>query len=234
MEENFYEREEVTHEVVESERSESCGKLIRDYLATIRTCQATNMLDLGCGDGSVISKFGTTAHVYGIDISEQAVKKARMAGVESFRVDISSEKLPFQDAFFDIVYFGDVIEHLTDPDFAIAEVHRVLKASGVLLLSTPNLASWLNRLLLFVGYQPLFSEVSTKKIFGRKGSIPVGHLRLFTFRALKEFLAFHGFHIIESRGAAFEKLPRFASCFDKMFSAFPSLSSVIIVRAQRE
>jgi 2-polyprenyl-3-methyl-5-hydroxy-6-metoxy-1,4-benzoquinol methylase len=87
--------------------------------------------------------------------------------MNAYELDVSSERLPFQDGYFDVVYMGDVIEHLTNPDFAINEVARVIKTNGFLVLSTPNLACWLNRLLLLLGMQPLFSEVSTAKTFGR-------------------------------------------------------------------
>jgi 2-polyprenyl-3-methyl-5-hydroxy-6-metoxy-1,4-benzoquinol methylase len=64
----------------------------------------------------------------------------------------------------------DVIEHLLNPDLAICGVLRVLKRGGFLVLSAPNLAKWLNRLLLFLGLQPRYSEVSTVKQLCKKAN----------------------------------------------------------------
>ena len=73
------------------------------------------------------------------------------------------------------------------------------------MLSTPNLAAWYNRALLLAGVQPVFSEVSLRAIHGRPGREVVGHLRLYTARALREFVAASGFEVVRLRGRA---LPR--------------------------
>jgi len=230
----FYERTEVTHEVIEAERSEICYDLIIDLLTNeISRRGRTTILDIGCGDGSFIINFKEYCEVFGVDISWRAIKRAKEAGVNAYKMNISCEKLPFENEYFDIVYLGDVIEHLINPDFTINEVSRVMKTKGFLVLSTPNLACWLNRLLLLLGIQPLFSEVSTIKIFGRPGSFPVGHLRLFTYKALKEFLTYYRFKIVKDVGAPFEKLPKILSGIDRIFSKIPSLSSIVIVIARK-
>jgi len=96
----------------------------------------------------------------GVDVSWVAVMKA-------YTVDVSCKKLPFSNQYSDIFYMGDVIEHLINPYFAVDEMIRVIKTGGYAVLSTSNLASWLNKVLLVFGMQPLFSEVSTIRQFGR-------------------------------------------------------------------
>ncbi len=61
----------------------------------------------------------------------------------------------------------EVIEHLYNSDLVISEIYRILKRNGILILSTPNLASWINRLVLLLGYQPFSHDVSFIKGFGR-------------------------------------------------------------------
>jgi len=232
----FYERAEVIHEVAEAKRSRICHDLIADLLRRGLGNEVSKLLDVGCGDGSFAARFKQCCRVTGVDVSQYAVELANKAGIDARRVDISHEALPFEDGSFDLVYMGDIIEHLLNPDFAIGEVFRVTRPHGFLVLSTPNLASWLNRLLLLVGMQPMFTEVSTVRSFGRPGRqafSPVGHLRLFTYRALREFLAFHGFNIIETQGASHKELPRILKQGDEIVSGIPSLSSIIIVVAQK-
>jgi len=193
-------------------------------------------LDVGCGDGNFLERvvsLDKRIETWGVDISSLAIKKAKEKGFRAFTVDVCKEKLPFGDLFFDLVYMGEVIEHLFDPDFAIKEVRRTLKKEGVLILTTPNLAAWHNRLLLFLGYQPLFSEVSTKRIFGRPGQTLVGHLRLFTLRALKDFLTYYQFKIMKTEGACFFAFSSPLKEVDKIFSNFLSLSSTLVVVAKK-
>jgi len=234
---NFYEKPEVIHEVVEATRSRVCYDLILNLTTERADKQRSGrILDIGCGDGSFSKRFEKYCEVFGVDISEKAIDLAEKAGVRAHKVDISCQRLPFDNEYFDVVYMGDVIEHLLDPDFAVCEVARVLKSDGFLVLSTPNLASWLNRLLLVVGLQPLSSEVSTAKSFGRYGKqdfTPVGHLRLFTYRALKEFLAYYQFSVLKVKGVSFDGLPRILGRVDMIISNIPSLSSILVLEAQK-
>lgn len=117
---------------------------------------------------------------------------------------LSAEELAsaFPPAAFDLVLLIDVIEHLYDPDVVVEQVRKVLRPNGVLAIVTPNLASWINRALLVTGHQPLDAEVSTRGLFGRpgpKGAPPAGHIRVFTRRALGEFLGFHRYEVVEDR-----------------------------------
>src|SRR5262245_31313931 len=57
--------------------------------------------------------------------------------------NLEKDRAPYDDESFDGVVLMEVLEHFTsDPMFAMAELNRVLKPGGFLLLTTPNLASW--------------------------------------------------------------------------------------------
>jgi 2-polyprenyl-3-methyl-5-hydroxy-6-metoxy-1,4-benzoquinol methylase len=129
---------------------------------------------------------------------------------------------------------SELIEHLVDPDGAVAEVRRVLRPGGSLLLSTPNLAAWYNRGLLAVGIQPVFSEVSLTGVFGRPGRVVAGHLRLFTRRALTEFLTASGFRCVTVAGARYHDVPRPLGPLDRAFCRWPSVASILLVHALKE
>lgn len=89
----------------------------------------------------------------------------------------------------------------------------------------------MNRILLLLGYQPTYSEVSTEVIIGQicKGGKPDGHLRLFTFRALMELLEYHGFKVIKVAGSGSLYQPRIIKFLDKMFAKRPSFARIQII-----
>ena len=109
----------------------------------------------------------------------------------------------------------------------------MLRPGGSLLLSTPNLAAWYNRGLLAFGVQPIFSEVSLRGVYGRPGSVVAGHLRLFTRRALTEFLAGSGFRCVTVTGARYHGVPRPLGPLDRAFCRWPSAASILLVHARK-
>lgn len=199
-----------------------------------------DILDLGCGSGEVtnvvllknpfISKL--RLNITGLDISNSTVQ-AYIENTGQNAVVGNVGNLPFLNDSFDIVILDDVIEHLEDTDACIAELHRVLRPHGILLLSTPNLAAWFNRIFLLFGIQPIFSEVSFLNIFGRPGSDVVGHLRLFTPRALKAFLVFHNFKIIKFDFSTFSSLPKFLKPIDRLFCFSKSLGANQVIVCEK-
>jgi SAM-dependent methyltransferase len=194
------------------------------------------IVDLGCGDGSVLAAAAghNPAHRFaGIDWSGDALRRAQALGLTVVRGSVSPG-LPVADGAADVVIMSELIEHLVDPDGAVAEVRRVLRPGGSLLLSTPNLAAWYNRGLLAVGIQPVFSEVSLHGVFGRPGRVVAGHLRLFTRRALTEFLTASGFRCVTVTGARYHDVPRPLGPLDRAFCRWPSAASILLVHARKE
>jgi SAM-dependent methyltransferase len=193
------------------------------------------VVDLGCGDGSVLAVAARqlTAHRFaGIDWSVAALRRARGLGLTVLRAGVDATGLPFADGAVDVVIMSELIEHLVDPDRAMAEVQRVLRPGGSLLLSTPNLAAWYNRGLLAFGFQPVFSEVSLRGVYGRPGRVVAGHLRLFTRRALAEFLAASGFRV-RIAGARYHDVPRPLGPIDRAFCRWPSAASILLAQATK-
>jgi ubiquinone/menaquinone biosynthesis C-methylase UbiE len=212
-------------------------------LAKLRKNAKTNLpwsaLDLGCGAGygsknvflseeNLINDY----EIQGLDVSPEAV--ATYKKITGFTAKVGSvTNTGFDDASFNVVLFDDVIEHLVDTDLAFREIHRILKPGGYLFISTPNLASWFNRLALLLGIQPAFSEVSCEKIYGRPGREVVGHLRLFTLRSLTEMLSQEGFSIREIKSSIFDALPMYLTPFDRIFTRFPSLGANLILVCEK-
>ncbi len=195
------------------------------------------IIDLGCGDGSAlaIAAERNSAHRFtGIDWSVDALRQAQAAGLTVMRASVSGGSLPVADGAADVVIMSELIEHLVDPDGAVAEARRILRPGGSLLLSTPNLAAWYNRGLLAAGIQPVFSEVSLRGVFGRPGRVVAGHLRLFTRRALTEFLTASGFGCVTVTGARYHDVPRPLRWLDRAFCRWPAAASILLVHARKE
>jgi ubiquinone/menaquinone biosynthesis C-methylase UbiE len=138
---------------------------------------------------------------------------------------MSKDPIPLPDESVDLVLALEVIEHLINPDHMLREARRVLRRGGSLVVSTPNLASWVNRVVLLLGYQPYNVEVSTEILAGvpwrtRTFSRPSGHIRPLTLRALKELLQYYGFTIVKVRGTPGVE-PKELAFLDKLFSRIP-------------
>jgi ubiquinone/menaquinone biosynthesis C-methylase UbiE len=127
---------------------ETMGGLIKaDHEARYRwSAQALagkDVLDAACGVGygtRILADSGA-ARVVGIDRSGEAIEKAggRVGtNVELFVGDL--HELPFEPSSFDAVVCFEAIEHVDRPERVLDELKRVLRASGLLLLSTPNRA----------------------------------------------------------------------------------------------
>jgi SAM-dependent methyltransferase len=241
-------------------RSRRQARMLADALGPFRTgATPAVVVDVGCGDGSAAAVAAGVLderrpggqRIVAVDWSHDALRRARARtrdaapGTPVFVVrgglpdggaggEGEPAGLPLADGSADAVLFSEVVEHLVDPDAALDELRRVLRPGGHLLLSTPNLAAWYNRALLLAGVQPVFSEVSLRGIHGRPGSQVVGHLRLYTARALRGFLGASGFTVEKVAGAPYHDVPRPLRPFDRVACRAPSLASILLVHARRE
>ncbi|HEV8065545.1 MAG TPA: class I SAM-dependent methyltransferase [Acidimicrobiales bacterium] len=198
------------------------------------------VLDLGCGDGSTAlavlaacSANGSNVRIVGVDWSSVALQRARRNGFAVARASVESPGLPVADASVDVVLMSEMIEHLVDTDQALSEARRTLVPGGTLVCSTPNLAAWYNRVLLAAGVQPAFTEVSLKGIYGRPGHEVVGHLRIFTKRALVGLLEANGFGEVTVSGAPYHDVPRGFKGLDRLLCGLPSMASILMAKARK-
>ncbi len=98
------------------------------------------ILDAGCGTGrNLVELASWAARPAGVDLSEEAMRLCRARGVPAARGRLQA--LPFPDASFDAVTSFDVLYHrwIEDDGAAVAELTRVLKPGGVLLVRVPAL-----------------------------------------------------------------------------------------------
>jgi SAM-dependent methyltransferase len=113
------------------------AKLVRKYGP-----RSGRVLEIGCGLGHLLEWLVDHYDVYGTDINPWALFEASKNVPEGKFLLLSAIDLGvFPDEVFQVVIAKHVVEHLSDPECAIAEISRVLVPGGLLLLATPNTAS---------------------------------------------------------------------------------------------
>jgi SAM-dependent methyltransferase len=187
------------------------------------------ILDVGCGDGTVSRLFLKAGQVLGIDIVPEFVEHAIEKGIEAKAADVTQDGLPFPEGSMDVVYAGALIEHLYDPEFFLRECHRVLAEEGIILLSTPNIASLTSRLRMLFGRGPKFYASALSWEFG-------GHIRMFTTRTLRRLLEENGFVVEEMTSNLVSFIP--ARLTRRPWSVrlgelVPGLGEVLIVKGRK-
>jgi 2-polyprenyl-3-methyl-5-hydroxy-6-metoxy-1,4-benzoquinol methylase len=154
----------------------------------------SNVLDVGCATGYLAEPLSERdCRVWGVDRDAAAVSIAALSYEAAHTVDLDEcDALPLDEAFFDVVICGDVIEHLRDPKHGLRLVCRHIAPSGLLIMSVPNVAHFSVRIPLVFGrfdYKP-------------SGILDETHARLFTFRTAREFVESCDFEVQRELGAS--------------------------------
>jgi len=111
-----------------------------------RSADPQSLLDVGCGEGVLIHDWAqrlADRRVVGIDLDDpmlQAEWAKRDAPNLEYRVMDAGKPLPFADGEFDVATAIEVLEHVPDPEYSLAEMARV--AQRYLLVSVPREPVW--------------------------------------------------------------------------------------------
>lgn len=147
------------------------GECFRVWVGT-----GKRILDVGCRDGTLTRYYVADNEVVGLDIDKQALRMcAQHLGIETRWADFN-QGLPFNDADFDVVVAGEVLEHSISPALLVAEIARVLRAGGMFIGSVPNTFRLKNRLRFLIGQEIERDET---------------HLHMFSVRTLRALLEKH-------------------------------------------
>lgn len=193
-------------------------KLIRNFLTNLP--KGLRILDVGCGEGALLSPFVKDHEVYGIDGARNFIKKAREKGIKVTQGNLE-HRLPYGSGFFDCVVMHHVLEHLVDTDYILADCNRILKNDGHFLLVVPNVSNPLSFLLLLFDFPPNLSA--------RYRS---AHVRDFTIKTIKIALKNNGFEVMRVLGGT-SFIPPFYR-FTQLVRYIPRLARDVVIFAQKK
>ena len=118
------------------------GEHAARYVFALPFVEGKKVLDIACGTGYGIALLRSrAAQVIGVDIDPAAAANAKAeCGTNSAVLLGNGIGLPFADETFDVVTSFETLEHLHERSAFVAELSRVIRRGGKLLLSTPNSA----------------------------------------------------------------------------------------------
>ncbi len=176
--------------------------------AVVATGNSMNrFLDMGCGEGNLVAQALELGYeATGIDISEEAVSRAKQRHPEATFVAQSVEQRPWPvtSQSLDLVASFEVIEHLLQPAELIRGSHDVLRKGGYLAITTP--------------YHGLLKNVALSVLaFDKHFAVEGDHIRFFSDAALRRLLVNNGFKVLKI----------------EHFGRFPGVWAVVFVWAQK-
>jgi 2-polyprenyl-3-methyl-5-hydroxy-6-metoxy-1,4-benzoquinol methylase len=149
-----------------------------------------DVLDVGCGFATTSQHIATRGNrVIGIESSAEAVAVARKRVSEVVHADLQQldeVKRALGDRRFDVIIFADVLEHLSWPIGVLRGYLDLLKDSGSVIVSLPNVGLWSVRLNLLAG----------RFRYEETGVLDRTHLRFFTRRTAREMIEQAGLTIV--------------------------------------
>jgi 2-polyprenyl-3-methyl-5-hydroxy-6-metoxy-1,4-benzoquinol methylase len=151
-----------------------------------------SILDVGCGTGKLGRELKSkiNCQLTGIEIDKEALKSAEETYDKVVFMDLEDlvrGRCVFDaQKKYDYIVFGDILEHVSQPQALLSYFNPVLAENGFMIASIPNVANWMVRLGL---------------VFGRfdysVGILDKGHLRFFTYRSAKNLIQDSGYKIVK-------------------------------------
>lgn len=186
------EQEDFAHKYTEEGSGKVGGKLIDNYFKSVAGLFTESgktsgvAIELGCGEGFSTERLRKILpQAMELQASEYVAELVPLAQAKNPDVKVVQEsvyELTHADNSFDVVFLLEVLEHLDFPDKALAEIKRVLKPDGVLILGVPREPLW------------CCLNMARGKYLAHLGNTP-GHLNHWPSSLLKRFVRHQGWQV---------------------------------------
>ncbi len=169
------------------------------------------VLDVGCGNGVISRALGERGfNVYGIDISENAIAKAKQLNRSpNVRFDVlSAEQLQVSGIKYNAIICSEVLEHLHNPSSLLEVLHSSLDENGVLIVTVPNgkgpremfvtkpvIALQKKNNWLWKAIQKMKRMLGYKGTTVQSDASDLTHIQFFTLKTLKQLASSNNFSI---------------------------------------
>lgn len=190
-------------------------KFIRRYFPGIK---GLNILECGIAKSGVADRLRTEgANCFGVDINPREIE-----GVKIVQADLN-EGLPNFGIKFDIIFAGEVMEHLFDDEKFIKECKEVLNPGGLLAITVPNLVFGVNRILMLFGKMPIFAHAPY-------------HYHIYNQKILENLFKHGGFEVLKTVSSHIlfsTRRNKFGRIFEILGDVFPSFGAHLIIFAKK-
>jgi 2-polyprenyl-3-methyl-5-hydroxy-6-metoxy-1,4-benzoquinol methylase len=180
---------------------------LKKIVGLARINSGEKILDLGCGEGWLISLLPDTVSVAGIDISQTAIDKAKEVLRNRKNTSLglgNAYKVNYPEKYFDKIICSEVLEHAPEPQKIMTEIHRLLKDGGSAVISIPD-EKRIQKIMAtvqFLGLEKLLHAARKQKEYewhlhsADKNFIYEVSNRLFKINKLSRSPAVVGYHFI--------------------------------------
>lgn len=135
-------------------------KRIENVLDFLKIKKNDKVIEIGCEAGYLLKHLLGAKEVVGLDIAKNALKDAR-ENIKSDKVKLvcaDASDIPFKEHYFDKVICSQILEHLDNPSEVVAEVYRIVKPGGTVIVSVPceGIVTGVKKIFVKIGLFRLF------------------------------------------------------------------------------
>ncbi len=179
-----------------------------------------NILECGMAKGGVVDYLENSgANLFGVDINP----RSSVGRVKIFRADLN-DGFPDFGVKFDVIFAGEVMEHLFDDAKFVREAKKILNPGGYLIITVPNLVFSFNRIKMFFGKTPTFAYAPY-------------HYHIYTKKTLEELIKSENFEIskfVSSHILFSTRRNKIGRIFEILGNFLPSLGAHLMVFARKK
>lgn len=170
-------------------------RFILNKVQSIAKEKKLRILDVGCFPyhiGKALEELGH--NVYGIASQHEPITNKNIS-----IINIEKENFPYNNNFFDIVLFNEVIEHLPQsPIPSLREIYRVSKKGAFIMITTPNITRSINRIMMLFGKNVMYPISVFLEDNGKGGNRYHRHNREYILPELMSIITAESWQIYEA------------------------------------